>query len=66
MTLKEYKDASNVTGLWSFLVWFLKTKEGHYILLGIFILLILLMFISPEMVLKLKIALWNLILARLK
>jgi hypothetical protein len=66
MTLKQYKQASNVTGIWSFLVWFLRTKEGHMVLIGVFILLIILMFVSPEMVMKIKMAFWNMILNKMK
>lgn len=66
MTLKEYRQASNITGVWNFLAWFLKTKEGHMVLIGVFVLLIILMFISPEMVMKIKIAFWNMILNRMK
>jgi hypothetical protein len=65
MKYKEFK-INAPTDRWSFLVWFLKTKECHYILIGLFLLLILLMFTSPETVMKLKIAFWNLILNKMK
>jgi len=66
MTFKEYKNTANINGKWSFLVWFIKTKECHYILLGLFILLIIFLFVSPESVMKIKMAFWNFILNKMK
>jgi hypothetical protein len=58
MTLKEHKQASNITGVWSFLVWFIKTKEFKWVLLAVVIILIY----NPDWIVKFKIALMNLIL----
>jgi hypothetical protein len=66
MTLKQFKQVSNVNGIWQFLVWFLRTKEGHYVLIALFILLILFMFLNPEAIIKLRILLWNFLLKKVQ
>jgi hypothetical protein len=71
MKLRDYKrkakeEIYNGSGKWSWLAWFIKTKECHYILLAIFIIIILIMFTNPEIIMKFKIAFWNWLLGKLK
>jgi hypothetical protein len=50
MKLKEYKDASNVTGIWSFLTWFICTKEFKWVLGAIILILIW----NPEFIVAIR------------
>jgi len=50
MKLKEYKAASNVTGLWSFLTWFICTKEFKWVLGALIIICIW----NPELIVAIK------------
>lgn len=54
------------SNVWQFLFAFLRTKEGRAVLIGLFIIIILLMIISPETIMKLKIAFWNFLLQKMK
>ena len=41
MKLKDYKEASNIKGIWGFLAWLIKTKEFLKILIAILVVLLI-------------------------
>jgi len=62
MKFREFVKMSDVNGVWSFLIWFIQTREFNKILIAAVIVLIY----NPDWIVKIKIGFMNLILNWMK
>lgn len=63
---KEFVKSKYPNNKWQFITYLIQTKEGHWIIIGIFFLAALFFLTNPEVILKFKIALWNMLLNKMK